>query len=183
MVSPFDFPVLAASIIEVNPGLTFWTLVTFLVVFVVLRWKAWGPILQMVQEREKAILDSIDAAKRERQETEKILGEQKQAIAEARREAAELIKKNQEEVERTREELLARSRKDAEELLVTARRQIQDEKLKAMAEVRGHAVDLALQAAQRLVESTLDEHRQRQLVNEFITTIEARGRGSSKPAA
>lgn len=178
MVSPFDFAVLAASLIEVNPGLTFWTIVTFIVVFLVLKWKAWGPILQMVQDREKAILESIEAAKRERQEAEKILGEQKQAIAEARREAAELVKKNQAEVERVREELLAKSRKDAEELVASARKQIEDEKLKAIDEVRGHAVDLALQAAQRLVESSMDEARQRQLVTEFISKIE-----SNKPNA
>ena len=181
MPSPFDFAVLAASLIEVNPGLTFWTIVTFIVVFGVLRWKAWGPILQLVQDREKAILESIEAAKRERQEAEKILGEQKQAIAEARREASELVKKNQAEVERVREDLMAKSRKDAEELVAGARKQLEDEKLKAIAEVRGYAVELALQAAQRLVESSLDETRQRQLVTEFIAKVETSKTG--KPSA
>ena len=179
MLSPASFGGLAAGFTDVNPGLTFWTIVTFIVVFLVLRWKAWGPILQMVQEREKAIQDAIDAAKRERQEAEKILAEQKQAIAEARREASEMVKRNQAEVEKSREELLARSRKDAEELLAQARRQIEDEKSKALAEVRGHAVDLALAAAQRLVESSLDETRQRQLVTEFIEQVDR----SAKPAA
>ncbi len=175
---PVDYAVLGASLTEVNPGLTFWTIITFIVVFIVLRWKAWGPILQMVQEREKAIQDAIDAAKRERQEAERMLGEQKQAISEARREAADLVKKNQAEVEKMREDLLAKSRKDAEEVLTAARRQIEDEKNKALAEVRHHAVDLAIQAAQRLVESSLDEGRQRQLVTEFIAQIETR-----KPSA
>jgi F-type H+-transporting ATPase subunit b len=175
---PVDFAVLGASLTEVNPGLTFWTIVTFLVVFAVLRWKAWGPILNMVQEREKAIQGAIEAAKRERQEAEKILAEQKQAIAEARREAAELVKRNQAEVENARLELLARSRKEAEELLAQAKRQIDDEKNKALAEVRGHAVDLALQAAGKLVQSSLDENRQRQLVSEFINQFNVQ-----KPAA
>lgn len=181
MPSPFDFAVLAAGFTDVNPGLTFWTIITFVVVFLVLRLKAWGPILQMVQDREKAIQDAIEAAKRERQEAEKILGEQKQAIAEARREASDLVKKNQAEVERTREELLARSRKDAEELLVAARRQLEEEKFKAIAEVRGYAVELALQAAQRLVESSLDEAKQRQLVTDFIAKVSAEK--TQKPTA
>ncbi len=175
---PVDFAVFGASLIEINPGLTFWTIVTFAIVFAVLRWKAWGPILSMVQEREKAIQSAIDAAKRERQEAEKILAEQKQAIAEARREAAELIKKNQAEVEVARQDLLAKSRKEAEELFAQAKRQIDDEKNKALADVRGHAVDLALQAAAKLVQSSLDESRQRQLVSEFINQFNAQ-----KPAA
>lgn len=171
MVLPIDFAALGAGFIDVNPGLTFWTIITFIIVFLVLRWKAWGPILTMVAQREKAIQDAIDAAKRERQEAEKMLAEQRQAIADARREAAELVKRNQAEVEKTREDLLAKSRKESEEVIAQARRQIHDEKTKALTEVRSYAVDLALQAAQRLVESSLDEARQRQLVNEFITGI------------
>ncbi|MBI5547176.1 MAG: F0F1 ATP synthase subunit B, partial [Deltaproteobacteria bacterium] len=47
-----------------------------------------------------------------------------------------------------------------------------------IAEIRTHAVDLALQAAQRLIESSLDEARQRQLVTDFISKIDSR-----KPSA
>lgn len=178
MLPSADLGVLGASITEVNPGLTFWTLVTFLVVFFVLRWKAWGPILQMVEQREKAIQDAIDAAKRERQEAERMLGEQKQAIAEARREAAEMVKRSQADVEKIREELISRSRKEAEDLMAIALRQIEEEKLKAMAEVRSHAVDLSILAARQLVESSLDETRQRELVSDFIQKLEA-----ERPAA
>ena len=178
MAWPIDFAVLAAGFTDVNPGLTFWTIISFIVVFIVLRWKAWGPILAMVQDRERAIQDAIDTAKRERQEAEKILAEQKLAIAEARREASEMVQKNQAEVEKMREDLLVRSRKDAEEVLSAARRQIDDEKVKAIAAVRGYAVDLALLAAGKLVESSLDEGKQRALVTEYISRIE-----SEKPAA
>ncbi|HCF59305.1 MAG TPA: ATP synthase F0 subunit B [Myxococcales bacterium] len=178
MLPSVDFAVLGAFFTDINPGLTFWTIVTFLVVFFVLRSKAWGPILQMVEQREKAIQDAIDAAKRERQEAERMLAEQKQAIAEARREAAEMVKRNQADVEKIREELLARSRKEAEEMMATAMRQIEEEKLKAMAEVRSHAVDLSLLAAGQLIESSLDERRQRELVSEYIRKLEA-----ERPAA
>jgi len=178
MLPILDNAVLGASITEVNPGLTFWTIITFVVVFVVLRWKAWGPILQLVEQREKAIQDAIDAAKRERQEAEKMLAEQKTAIADARREAAEMVKRSQADVEKIREELLQRSRKEAEELMSVAMRQIEEEKLKAMAEVRSQAVDLAILAAHRLVESSLDEKKQRELVTEFIEKL-----GAERPAA
>src|SRR6478736_2408106 len=79
-----SLPLFAASLIEVQPALIFWTLVTFILVAIFLRWKAWGPILGMVEEREKQITNAVEAAKKERAEAEKILGEQKKAIAEAR---------------------------------------------------------------------------------------------------
>ena len=75
--------VLAASnLVDVRPGLIFWTLVTFVLVALLLRRVAWGPILKVVDEREKAIAASIESAKRERAEAEQLLAEQKDAIAE-----------------------------------------------------------------------------------------------------
>src|SRR4051812_639659 len=96
---------LASSFIDVRPGLIFWTIVTFILVAIILRSRAWKPILQVVEEREKQITNAIESAKRERAEAEKLLGEQKTAIAEARREAAEMTRRNTQEMEKFREEL------------------------------------------------------------------------------
>ena len=57
-------PVLAAGgLTDINPGLTLWTGITFLVLLVVLGKFAWGPIVKMLAERERTIRDAIDAAK------------------------------------------------------------------------------------------------------------------------
>ncbi len=175
---PIDFAVLGANLMKVNPGLTFWTLVTFLVAFLVLRWKAWGPILQSVKDREKRIQDSLDTAKAERQEAERVLEEQKQAMLKVRQETAELTKKSLADVEKIRQELLTKNKKEAEEILQNARRQIEEEKAKALGEIRQYAVDLALQAAQKLVEISLDESKQRALVSDFIERVDQK-----RPAA
>jgi len=123
----------ASSFVEVRPGLIFWTIVTFLLVMVVLRWKAWGPILSLVQEREKQISDAVESAKRERLQAEQMLTEAKEAAAKARQEAADSVRRNQQEMERFREELMAKSRKEAEEFKASARREIEDQKAKAVA--------------------------------------------------
>ena len=65
--------VLLASLIDVNPGLIAWTLITFIVLMFVLSRVAWKPILGLIDEREKAIVDAIDAAKKERAEAERLL--------------------------------------------------------------------------------------------------------------
>src|SRR5687767_6772205 len=142
---------LASGFTEIRPGLIFWTIVTFIVVFLVLRWKAWRPILDLVEEREKQISNSIESAKRERAEAEKLLAEQKAAIADARRESADLVRKSQAEMEKFRDTVMADAKKKADEELLSARKQIVDEKLKALAEVRGVAADLAVEIASRLL--------------------------------
>jgi len=165
-------PVLAAGgIADINPGLTLWTGITFLVLLVVLGKFAWGPIVKMLAERERTIRDAIESAKKERAEAERLLADQKLALAKAQREAAELAKRNQQEVEALRQELTERARKEADELVASARRQIQEEIQKARAELKAQVADLAIDAAGRLVKANLDEKAQRALVEEYIAQL------------
>ncbi|HYO54121.1 F0F1 ATP synthase subunit B [Archangium sp.] len=170
----------ASSFVEVRPGLIFWTLVTFIIVALILRAKAWGPILSLVEEREKQIASSIEAAKRERAEAEKLLAEQKTAIAEARRDAQEMLRRNQQEVEKFREELMAKSRKEAEEFKASAQREIEEQKFKAIAEVKAMAVDLSMEVASKLLNERLDDSKHRALAEQFVQGLPVKGSPQSR---
>jgi F-type H+-transporting ATPase subunit b len=166
-------PVLAAGIMELNPGLSLWTAITFLVLIWVL-WKfAFGPITKMLAERETTIRDAIDSARREREEAEKLLARQKDALLQAQREAAEIAKRNQQEMEAFRAQLTAQARKEADDLVASARKAVAEEKKLAVAQLRAEVADLAVAAAARIVKSSLDEKAQRQLVEEYIRDLPA----------
>ena len=166
-------PVLAAGIMDLNPGLTLWTAITFLVLIGVL-WKfAFGPISRMLVERETTIRDAIDSARHEREEAEKLLAQQKEALVKAQRDAAELAKRNQQEMETFRSQLTAQARKEADDLVAQARKTIQEEKKLAVSQLRAEVADLAVAAAARIVKSSLDEKTQRQLVDEYIKDLPA----------
>ncbi len=160
-----------SSLLEVRPGLIFWVLVTFAVAGYILSRVAWTPLLKRLDDREKTLQGSLDAAKHERGEAEKLLGEQKAAIATARREAAEMVRRNAEDVERLRADLLAKARAQAEELKAEAKRAIDDEKLKAVAEVKGVAADLAVQIAEKLLGENLDADKQRKLAQQYVESL------------
>jgi F-type H+-transporting ATPase subunit b len=165
-------PLLAAgALTDINPGLTLWAAITFLVMLVVLSKFAWGPIVKMLDERSATISEAIESAKKERAEAEKLLASQKELLAQANRQAAELAKKSQLEIEAFRQELTAKAKKEADELVASARRQILDEKAKAIAEVKSYVADLAIEAAGRLVKASLDEKTQRQLVADYIEQL------------
>src|SRR5690242_21565170 len=120
--------VLAASnLVSVRPGLIFWTLVTFVLVALLLRRVAWGPILQVADEREKTIAASIESARRERAEAERLLAEQKEAIQKARAEAPDMMRRNAEDVEKLRNDLVSKARAEAEAQKTDALREIQNE--------------------------------------------------------
>jgi F-type H+-transporting ATPase subunit b len=165
-------PVFAAGgLMDLNPGLSLWTAITFLILVVLLAKFAWGPIVKMLDERERTIRGAIEEARKERAEAERLLAEQKSALVNAQREAAEMAKRNQAEVEAFRAELTSRARKEADELVASARRQIQEEKAKAVAEIRGQVADLAIDVARKFIKTNLDDKTQRVLVEEYISQL------------
>jgi F-type H+-transporting ATPase subunit b len=163
--------VLAAGLTDVNFALSFWTFVTFALLLVVLGKFAWGPILQMIETREKSIGDAIESAKKERAAAEAASGEMKAALERVREESAQLLRKNQQEVAAVKIELMAAAKKESEDLLVAARKTIAEEKRQAMAELRAQAVDIAIEAAGRLVQMNMDEKKQKQLVEEYLSQL------------
>ena len=163
--------VLAAGITDINVALSVWTAVTFLILLFVLGKFAWGPILQMIETREKTIGEAIESARRERAAAEAAAAEMKKTLEKAREESAELIRKNQQEVAAAKAELMAAARKESDDLLAAARKTIQEEKRQAIAELRSSAVDLAIEAANRLVQMNMDEKKQKQLVEEYISQL------------
>ena len=162
---------LAASLTDVNFALSFWTAITFAILLFVLGKFAWGPILQMIETREKTISDAIEASKKERAAAEAASAEMRAALATAREESAQLIRKNQQEVAAAKADLMAAARKESDDLLQAARKTIQEEKRQAIAELRGQAVDMAIEAAQRLVQVNMDEKAQKKLVEEYIAQL------------
>lgn len=172
-MTPSLSPVLlGASLIDVNPGLTFWTIITFIIVALILRVVAWKPILGFIQEREKAIADSIDAAKLERAEAEKMVLEQKANVTRIQNDLTEQARRNNLEMEKMREDMMKRSRQESDELLASARRTIDSEMDVARADIRREAVEIALAATEHLMKSSASKEEQERLVTEFIQALD-----------
>jgi F-type H+-transporting ATPase subunit b len=156
---------------DVKPGLIVWTWITFIIVLFLLRKFAWGPLLSAVEGREKNITNAIESAKRERAEAEKLLAEQKTAIAAARQEAAEAVRKTQAEMEKFREELMAKARKEAEAMKIDAQRAITEERAKALVEIKGEAVKLSIAIAEKLLTEKLDDAKHQALAQQFVADL------------
>ena len=162
---------LAAGLTDINVALVVWTLVTFGLLVIVLKRFAWGPILETIETREKTIAEAIESARRERAEAEKAAADMRASLDKARNDAADLIRRNQAEVAAAKTELMAAARKESEALLAQARAGIAEERRAAVAELRAQVVDLAIEAAGRLLQAQMDEKKQRQLVEEYLARL------------
>jgi F-type H+-transporting ATPase subunit b len=170
-------PLLAAGLLDIEPGLIFWTLITFGLLYFFLRWKVFGPILKATEEREKSIRAAVEEGRRQREEAEKLLAEQKKLLGDARRESAEMLKAAMAQAEKAKVEMMANARKEAEDVVAQAKRQIEDERKRAEAQLRGMVVDLALEATEKLLGETLkDPARQKALIEQYILDFEKRPR-------
>ncbi|TVR56145.1 MAG: ATP synthase F0 subunit B [Gemmatimonadales bacterium] len=161
------------GLFTVDPGLSVWTIATFLVVLFVLGKFAWGPILGALDAREKGIKDSIDAATQLRQEAKESLEEHRRQLADARRQAQEIVAEGRSAADRLRRDIEEKAREEAERILERTRQEIRRERDVAIEQIRTEAVDLALAAAARILDEKLTEERDRALVKSYLQDIAA----------
>lgn len=160
------------GLFAVDFGLSIWTIVVFLVVLVILGKYAWGPILKALDSREEGIRSAIDEATEQRNEAATLLEEHKRQLADARRQAQEILAEGREAGQRLRGEIEAKAREESERMLERARGEIQREREQAIEALRRESVDLALAAASTVLRRELDDASDRALVEEYIDTLE-----------
>jgi len=161
------------NLVALRINLMFWTLVIFGLVYALLRWKAFPAILGAVEQREKALQDAIDAAKRDRDEAQRLLEEHQRQIDAARGEAQKLIADGRAVAEKMRTDLLEQTHHEQQTMLERARREIETEKERAIAQLRREAVNLAIAGASKVIEQNLDNTKNRQLVEGFLSSLPA----------
>lgn len=155
-------------LLKINPGLIFYTVVTFLLLLFILKKLAWKPILGALEERERRIQESLESAEKARRESEALLEQQRQVLEEARKEAQQILEQSRKAAEATRQEILTSARQEAQQMIEKAKREIALSRDKAMDELRKLAVDLSIAAAAKVIRRSLDREEHRKLVEEAI---------------
>jgi F-type H+-transporting ATPase subunit b len=161
-------------------GLTinlFWIVVAatnFIVFFYIAYRLVLVPVGERLADRRDRIeqgLRDADAARRDR---EAAADQRGAVLAEARREAGEIVSRAQRMAEEARQAGVAQTQAEIDRMRERAVAEIDAERVRALADVRGQVADLALLAAGRLVGETMSAERERRLVDDFLAQISAR---------
>jgi F-type H+-transporting ATPase subunit b len=161
----------AGGLLSIDATLLWATLVVFALFAWVLGKFAWGPLLRIVDEREKTIRDQVDSAQQAAAEAKDLLVQHQEMLKGAGREREEILQKAVKEAEAVRADLVTKARADADQVVSKAREQMQREKDQAVAELRAQVADIAVEAASRIVKSSLTEEAQRKLVDDYIKEL------------
>jgi F-type H+-transporting ATPase subunit b len=160
---------------NINVGLSAWTIVVFLGLLFVLAKYAWKPILAAVEAREQGIQGALDEAARRNAEAAELLAEHRKQLADARRQATEILAEGKAAGERVRKDIEEKSRAEGQAIIERARQEIERERDAAVDSIRKVAVELALSAASRLMSENLTQAKDRQLVERFLDDMDEGG--------
>ncbi|MCH7564150.1 MAG: F0F1 ATP synthase subunit B [Gemmatimonadetes bacterium] len=166
------------ALFNINLGLSTWTLLVFGALIYVLGKYAWAPILSAVEAREKGIQDDLDQAKGQREEAAGLLAEHKKQMAEARREAHQIVQDGKDAGEKLRREIEEKARTEGSAMIERAREEIERERDAALDALRKESVDLALAAASKLIRENLDADKNRELVMGYVDDLTKSGGGA-----
>ena len=154
-----------------DPGLFMWTIVTFLIVLMILKWKAWGPLINALDKREEDIREALATAEKAKQDAEKASSEYEDMMRKAQAEAQQIVSEGKAAGERVKNDIQSAANDKANEIIEKAKAQIDAERRKAIQEIKSSVVDLSMDAAAKVIERNLDSDDNRKLVDQALEGI------------
>ena len=158
-------------LVQLDPGLFVWTILTFLLLCFVLAKFAWKPLLKALESREKDIQSSIEDAKKAKSELENLNQEAEKIITEARSEAQEIRSEAKTSAEKIKAEIRSQAEEDVKKIRDEANNQIQVEKDKAISEIRHEVVTLTMTIAEKVIGKNLSVEDNQQLIEKSLSEL------------
>ena len=143
-------------------------IVSFLILFGVLYALLYKPILRALDQRSSRIRESLETAQRVQQDAERSQEDMRKQVETARTEGQAMIAQAREVADRFREEELSKAREEIATERTRAEAAIQRERDAAVEELRREFAGLALDAAEQVVNRSLDKNAHRDLIEQVL---------------
>ena len=159
------------DLLEVNPGLIFWVILTFIVLLWVLKKVAWKPILSALDQREAAIKESLEKAEKAKEEAQKVLDENQANISRAEEESKKIIDQGRAYAEKLKDQMIQDSKEQARKIVDDASAEIERKKEEAFNELKNQIAEIAVNAAEKILKENLDKDSNKKIVDKYISDI------------
>lgn len=159
------------SLIDINPGLIFWTAITFILLLLILKKVAWKPILSALDQRETAIKESLEKAEKAKDEAQRILYENQASLSKAEEESKKIVEQGRIYAEKLKEQMLKDSKEQAQKILSEATAEIDRKKEAAFGELKSQIADLVIQTTEKVLGETVDKNIHKKITDKYINEI------------
>lgn len=143
-------------------------LICFIILWVVLAKFGWPMFAGMLEKRETTIKDSLEKSESARIESERILEEYKQQLAEAKTQASQIVTDAKQAGEAVKSDITEKAQIEAADMIAKAKVAIEAEKKAAIAELQGSAADISIAVASRLIGNDLSEEEHRDVIERYV---------------
>lgn len=159
------------GLLDVNPGLMIWTVITFIILVLILKKVAWKPILTALDKRENDIKESLAQAEKAKDEARKILEENQSNLAKAEEESKKIIEQSRAYAESLKEQMIKDSKDQAKKIVDEASSEIQRKKDAAFEELKGQIAEIAVNAAEKIIRDSLDAQKSKQVIDKYLNEV------------
>ena len=146
-------------------------LIAFVIVFFFV-WKWAVPALNKTLEARQAVIRSdYETAEAAKVEAESLLGDYRDQLSGAKDEAAGIVDEARTAGDQVKADIVARAETEAEQIKERAHGEIVGERERVAGELRRQVADLSIDVAEKVVGDSLDDDRQRELVDRYIDDL------------
>ncbi|MFQ5399345.1 MAG: F0F1 ATP synthase subunit B [Anaerolineae bacterium] len=167
----------------INSGYLLMQILLFVILMLVMKNYAYGPILKVLEERKARIAKGLEDARQAAIARDNADAEAKKILDAARAEAAKVRSDAAVQAEETAKGIVAKANDEAKRIVAAVREEAEAERNQILAELRGQVASIAIAAANKLVGEALDEKRQRALIADFFAKVPAEVSGTGGSTA
>lgn len=160
------------ALIRPEFGLTFWTILCFGLLVLLLSRTAWKPLMDSVNERERALKHDRHTAETARAEAEKIKAELDAKLKDLKAEIGRRMDEARVTAEKEKDLLIEEARKSASMIVESSKREIEAQKVEAARELRTKVAELSVMAAERILVQKLDHRENTVLSARYLAELE-----------
>ncbi|MDP9069761.1 MAG: F0F1 ATP synthase subunit B [Actinomycetota bacterium] len=164
----------APSPIMPEPKEIVWQSLSFIVLLGLL-WKfAYPSVKKTMEARADRIRENLDEADRVKSEAHTILEEYQRQLADAKNESNRIIEEARQTADQLRKDLVQRAEAEVGELRQRAQDDIRTAQERATADLQARVGALAIELAEKVVESSLDREANMRLIESYIQQVSQR---------
>ena len=152
-------------------SMIFWSVISFAILFFVLKKFAFPPIIAALDDREKKIRGDIEESERLRQDVEKIKTDLENKLKDAHSKAETIVQLAQDEAKKLQEKTVQETEVKVKQAQREAEQEIQNSRNKLLQEIRSYTAALTIASTEKFLKKALDDADKKRLVDESIEQV------------
>ena len=159
------------DLVSIDPGTIVFTLINTLIIFLIFRIFLFKPVCNILDKRKEMTAAEIAEAQKAKESAQKAEKEYLESIANAKNEAAEIVKQANLRAQAREEEIIAEANAKAAEIRAKAEEAIERDKKRAMNEIKDEISEIVIMAATKVVEKEISEKDNEDIISRFLANV------------